>query len=81
MVGHGGIQADMVLELKVLHLKGKRKSTETLGGILSIGNLKIHPNCDKSSNKATPPSNATPYELMGANYIQITTLSVLECTG
>ena len=55
MVGYGSIQADMVIELKVLHLKDKRKYTETLGGILSIGNLKIHSNSDKSSNKATPP--------------------------
>ena len=28
MAGHGGMQADMVLELRVVHLAGNRKSTE-----------------------------------------------------
>ena len=32
---HASVQADMVLELRVLHLVDKRKSTERLGGILS----------------------------------------------
>ena len=39
----GGMQADMVLEeqLRVLYPAGRRKLTETMGGILSIGNLKV----------------------------------------
>ena len=48
--GHGGelcsVQTDMVLELRLLHLEGNRKSTETPGSILSIGNLKAHLHSD-----------------------------------
>ena len=43
---HGSVQADVVLELRVLHLAGNRKSTDSLGGILSIGNLKSCPHSD-----------------------------------
>ena len=57
-------------------LAGNGKSTETLGGTLSIGNLKVCPNNDTliqqgqiHSNKVTPPNSATPYKIMGANYI------------
>ena len=38
------MQVDVVLELRVLHLVSNRKSmAETLGGILSKGDLKAHP--------------------------------------
>ena len=52
---HGGLQTVMVLEnqLQTLHLAGNRKSTEMLGNILSIGNLKACPHSDTFSNKAT----------------------------
>ena len=57
-----------------LHLAGTRKLTETLRGVLSLGNLKT---CLQQglthSNKATPFNNATPYEIMGANYTQTAT--------
>ena len=45
---HGGMQTDVVLEeqLRVLHLAVNRKLTETLGGILSIGNLRARPHSD-----------------------------------
>ena len=33
---HGGMQAGMVQELRVLHLTGNRKSINKLGSILSI---------------------------------------------
>lgn len=39
---HGSTQAD-VLEWGVLYLAGSRKTTETLGGILRIGDLKVRP--------------------------------------
>lgn len=72
----------MVLEqyLRGLHLAGIRKSI-ALDVILSMGNLKARPKCDTlqqghtHTNKAIPPYNAAPYEIMGANYIQATTLS------
>ena len=42
------MQANVVLEeqLGVLHLLGNMKSTENLGSILSIGNLKACPSSD-----------------------------------
>ena len=42
---HGSMQADMVLEgqLEALHLAGNRQWSETLGGILCIGNFKAYP--------------------------------------
>ena len=41
---HGDMQADIVLEkMKILCLAGNRKSTDTLGNILSIANQKAHP--------------------------------------
>ena len=43
---HGGLEADIVLKLRVLYLSGNRKSSKTLGGILSIGNLKACTYCD-----------------------------------
>ena len=45
---YDGVQADTVLKklLRILYLAGNRKSTETLSGILSIGNLKTCPNRD-----------------------------------
>ena len=36
---HGGVHVDTVLELRGLHPVGNRKSTETLAGLLSIGNI------------------------------------------
>ena len=46
------MQAD-VLELRVLHLVGNKKSIETLKSMLSIGSLKGHPpQRHTSSNKA-----------------------------
>ena len=38
--------ADVVLELRVLHLAGNRKLTDSLGSILSIRNLKACPHSD-----------------------------------
>ena len=74
---HDNTQADVVLELRVLHLAGNRKSTDKLGGILSIGNHKAHSHVFQQggahSNKAIPSNSATPYEIMGANYIQTAT--------
>ena len=73
----------MVLELRLLHLAGNRMSTDTLGGILSIGNFKAHyhrgtllPPRPYLLHQATPPNSATPYEILGANYIQSTTVCV-----
>ena len=42
------MQAAMVLEkeLRVLHLEDNKRSTDTLDGILSIGNLKACPHSD-----------------------------------
>ena len=80
------MQADMVLEkkLRVLHLElaGSNRSLCPHWVWLSMGDLKAHPKCDclqqvhTYSNKATPPNSATPYELMGANYIQTTTVGL-----
>ena len=74
----------MMLELRVLHLAGNRKLTETLGSVLSIENLKAHPHSDTLpptsltySNKATPPKSATPCEIMAANDIQATTTATI----
>ena len=60
---------------EVLHLPGNRKSTETLGSILSIGNLKTLPH-----SGTLPPTKSYPlqqshtsYEIMGADCIQTTT--------
>ena len=78
MVGHGGMQADMVLEkeLKVLHLLNNRKWSKTLDGVLSI--------CETSKsssivthfqqkdhtfpNKATPPVSVTPIRDHSSNH-------------
>lgn len=46
---HGGVQAGVVLELRVLQLVGNRKSTEKLGSILRIGNLKSQLHSDTFS--------------------------------
>lgn len=54
---HGGIWADMVLELRVLHLADNRKLTKTLGGILTIGNLKAYLHCD-----TLPPTKLYPLQ-------------------
>ena len=69
--------------LKVLHLVGNRKPTETVGSILSIGNLKALPQSDtfpptraNCCNKARPSNSATHYEIMGDNYVQTTTESI-----
>ena len=79
---HDGTQAGMMLEklLNALHLAGNRKSTDMLCGILSTWNLKAHPPVTRflhqvhtHSNKATPPNSASPYEIMGTDYIQATT--------
>lgn len=71
------MQVDVVLEFRVLHLAGKMKLTETLGGILSLGNLKACPSSPTMtdflqedhtpSNKTIPPNSASPYEIIGAN--------------
>ena len=37
------MQADMVLELRLLHLVGSQKLTETFGGIPSIAKFKTCP--------------------------------------
>lgn len=79
---HSGIQAAMVLGLRVLHLSGNRKSTNMLGGILSIGGtLKAHPH-----SGTIPPTKPyllvvpLPMKLWGPMDIQATTdgLSELE---
>lgn len=53
---YGIVQVDMVLELRVLHLVGNRKLTDTVGGIMLIGNHKAYPHSD-----ILPP--AMPYPL------------------
>lgn len=74
------MQADMALELAVLYLAGNRKSIEIPGGVLSIGNPKAHPHSDTlrptrpiptPPSKATRPNSASPYEIEGANCIQL----------
>ena len=71
MVGYGSVQADMVLEmeLRVLHLAGNRKWSETLGRILSIYEAS-KPTSTMThflqqnhtySNMVTPPSSANPF--------------------
>ena len=70
---HGSVQADMLLEqwLRFLHLLGNRKSTETLGSILSIGNqptltvTHFLAQGHTHSNDVTLPNSVTPYEIMG----------------
>ena len=64
-------------QLRVLHLAGNKKSADTLGSVLSIGNLKASPTVTHflqqrhtHFNKATLHNSATLYEIMGANYIQ-----------
>lgn len=54
---HRSMQADVVLELRVLHLAGNRKITETLSNILSTGNLKAH-----SNNNILPSKRPFPYQ-------------------
>lgn len=72
------LQADMVLQkyLSILHFVGNRKLTETLGDVLSMGNLKVHPysdpflqQCHTYFNKTTSPNSATPYKILGVNYL------------
>lgn len=76
---HGGMQANLVLELRMLHIVGNRKSTDSLGNIPSIGNLKAHPaeidflqQGHSHNNKATSPNSITSYKIVRANYIRIT---------
>ena len=61
----GGIQEDMVLEkeLKVLYLdeQAAGRESDTESG-LRFWDLKAHFPMTSSSNKATHPNNATPYE-------------------
>lgn len=72
MVRYGTVQADMVMELRVLYLDWQAEQ-EVNGDIvcgLSIWYLKVHPQSDTqqdhtNSNKATASSSATPYEFMG----------------
>lgn len=66
--------------LRVIHRAGNKKSPETLGGILDIGNFKacsysarLSSTCHTYSDKVLPPKCTTPFEIMGANYIQTTT--------
>lgn len=49
---HGGVQAEVVLELRLLHLSNKRKST----GYHTKGNLR------KRTQKDLPHSDALPIE-------------------
>ena len=47
IIYQGSVQADVVLEpLTVLHLASSRKSTEILGGFLTIGISKAHHHSD-----------------------------------
>ena len=65
----------------MLRLADNKKSTETLGSILSIGNLKACPYSDillptrpytpTKSNKVTPPSNANYYKIMGTIILKL----------
>lgn len=65
----GSVQADVVLELRVLHFAGSRKPSETLGGILSTGDLKTCP-----YNDTLPP---TPYLLPGEPRLLIVPLPMI----
>lgn len=70
---HGSIRADTVLELRLLHLAGNRKSIDTVSGILSSGSLKALPTVTHylqqghtHDNKDTPPNSAT---LFGGHFL------------
>lgn len=78
MVGHGGVQADMVLEkeLRVLYLYLKATGhwvyfehrRETSKPIPTVTYFRQQGHI--YSNKSTPPNSATLCELMGTNSIQ-----------
>ena len=55
------MQTDMMLELRVLHLADNRKLTETLGGILSLGNL-------KACLHTLPPIRTYPFQKSHTSY-------------
>lgn len=71
------MQADMVLDLGVLHLTGNRKLIErSLSKRLHSWPPTITPSPQQGhthSSKVTPPNSATPYEIIGDSYIQTTT--------
>ena len=76
---HGTMQAEVVLELRVLHLAGIRKSADSLRGILSRRNLRARPHSDALPpkpyfNKVTPLNSATPCGIKGVNYVQTITV-------
>lgn len=56
------LQADVVLELRMLYLEGNRKSADSYTeGSLNKRDLKACSHCDTSLNKATSPCSATPF--------------------
>jgi hypothetical protein len=66
-------------EPRVLHLDPQAAGRERDSSPgLSIWNLKAHPQWHTSSNKATPPNSGSPYEPMGAVFIQTTISSKLS---
>ena len=61
---HGGMQKDMVLELRLLLLTGNRKSTDNhTEGSLNKRDLKAGPHSDTFSpkKKVTPYNSANPF--------------------
>ena len=66
----------LVKKLRVFYLVGNRKLTDILSGRYPEHSKPTMPALTgiHSSNKATPPNSATPYELMGVNDIQTITL-------
>lgn len=59
----------MVLVLRVLPLADNKKSTETLGGVLSITNLKAIPHSD-----TPPPIRTYPFQQSPKIHLLIVTL-------
>lgn len=43
---HGGMQVEVVLQLRVLHVSGNRKLADTLGGKMSMTNVEAGPHSD-----------------------------------
>ena len=82
MVGHGDVQADMVLELRAYIFLGTQQEVnwDTGCGLRVCETLKSASTVTHFlqqghtySNKATPPNSVIPYEIMGANCIQTPT--------
>lgn len=70
------MQADLILAIS--WYAGNKKLIDTLSGIWNIGKLKAHPHSDTFLLRLPTAINprflsTTPYEIMEASFIQITT--------